>query len=94
MDSVMSIAKRKNIEKRQSSEQNSRTERHDQNLELGHSPAIDFSQRPYLQNLKLHTFISIKDASQENVPRYVEISSFEKKKYGKSQCPKWKHDGF
>ena len=46
-------------------------ERHDENLGSGHSPATDFSQTPYLQNLKLHTFISIQDASQENCMRAV-----------------------
>ena len=69
LQSRSELAKRKNIEKRRPSEQNSRMERHDQNLELGHSAATDFSQTPYLQNLKLHTFTSILDASQENVPR-------------------------
>ena len=46
-------SKRKNIEKRRSSEQNSKMKRHDENLEVARSRATEFSQTPYLQNLKL-----------------------------------------
>ena len=42
-------------------------ERHDQNLEVSHSRATEFSQTPYLQNLKLHTLIFILDACRQDL---------------------------
>ena len=65
--SIRSDKTQKHRKKRRSSEQNSRMERHDENLGTTRSRATEFSQTPHLQNLKLHTLIFILEACRPDL---------------------------